>query len=53
MHGGTGGGMDAGADCHDAAGNMRTRGMHGGDGQMDPRHPGMGMKPATAAGATR
>ncbi len=56
MHGGTGGpGMDAGADCHDAAGNMRTRRMHDGGGGMDPGHPGMGMKPApsTAAGATR
>jgi hypothetical protein len=29
MHGGSGGaGMDSGIDCHDPAGNQRTRGMH-------------------------
>jgi hypothetical protein len=36
--------MEGGADCHDAAGNRRTRGMH--DGEMDPEHPNMPMKTA-------
>jgi hypothetical protein len=61
MHGGAAGpGMDEGADCHDAASNRRTRGMHDGGGDMDPGHPGgMGMKtapfldPAGARGGAR
>jgi hypothetical protein len=41
MHGGAGGaGMDSGMDCHDPAGNQRTRGTH--DGWM-PRPMDMGM----------
>lgn len=52
MHGGAGGmsGMDGGADCHDAAGNMRTRGMHDGGGGMGPGH-GMGMETAPLTGS--
>jgi len=56
MHGGARGmsGMDGGADCHDAAGNVRTRGMHDGGG-MGPGHGGMGMEtaPLTASGGAR
>lgn len=41
MHGGSGGaGMDSGMDCHDPAGNQRTREMH--DGSM-PGGMDMGM----------
>lgn len=39
-------GMDPGGDCHDAAGNMRTRGTH--DGGMGPGHQ-MGMQAAPGA----
>lgn len=43
--------MDGGADCHDAARNMRTRGMHDGDGGMGPGHGGMGLTAAPLTGA--
>lgn len=52
MHGGAGG-MDGGADCHDAASNMRTRSMHDGGGGMGPGHMGMQVPPPTAESGAR